>query len=109
MRDADKNIDPKWAWEAYTPSKAAPWNLQRVGHLYRRAAFGATVAELETALKAGPEDAVANLLVGGPNHTGCHLDIPMRNCSLWCDDRPVIVDGDLVIDELRPTGAPLRV
>ncbi len=67
MRDADKNIDPKWAWEAYTPSKAAPWNLQCVGHLYRRAAFGATVAELETALKAGPEDAVANLLIGGPN------------------------------------------
>jgi 2,5-dihydroxypyridine 5,6-dioxygenase len=52
----------------------------------------------------GPND-----LVGGPNHTSCHLDIPMRNCSLWCDDRPVIVDGDVVIDEMRPAHAPVRV
>ena len=26
----------------------------------------------------GPND-----LVGGPNHSSCHLDIPMRNCSLY--------------------------
>jgi len=52
----------------------------------------------------GPND-----LVGGPNHTSCHLDIPMRNCSLWLDDRPVIVDGDVVIDAMRPQGAPLAV
>ena len=31
----------------------------------------------------GPND-----LVGGPNHTSCHLDIPMRGCSLYLDDTP---------------------
>ncbi len=41
--------------------------------------------------------------------SSCHLDIPMRNCSLWCDDRQVIADGEIVIDEMRPTDAPLRV
>ena len=46
-----------------------------------------------------------NELFGGPNHTQCHLDIPMRNCSLFLDDRPVIVDGDIVIDAMRPYGA----
>ena len=43
--------------------------------------------------RPGPND-----LVGGPNHTSCHLDIPMRNCSLFLDDRPVIVDGEVVVD-----------
>jgi 2,5-dihydroxypyridine 5,6-dioxygenase len=50
----------------------------------------------------GPND-----LVGGPNHTSCHLDIPMRNCSLYLDERPVIVDGEVVVDAMRPGGAPV--
>jgi len=44
-----------------------------------------------------------NQQFGGPNATACHLDIPMRNCSLYLDDRPIVVDGDLVIEELRPS------
>jgi len=52
----------------------------------------------------GPND-----IVGGPNHTGCHLDIPMRGCSLFLDDRPVIVDGELVVEEMRPGRTPLAV
>ncbi len=45
-----KTIDPRWAWQRYRPSDEAPWDLKRVGHLYRRAAFGATMDELATAL-----------------------------------------------------------
>jgi 2,5-dihydroxypyridine 5,6-dioxygenase len=41
--------------------------------------------------------------LGGPNDTSCHLDIPMRGCSLFLDDEPVVVDGDIVIDEMRPS------
>ena len=48
----------------------------------------------------GPND-----LVGGPNHTPCHLDIPMRNCSLFLDERPVIVDGEVVVEAMRPATA----
>ncbi|MBX7104347.1 MAG: DUF1800 domain-containing protein [Gemmataceae bacterium] len=61
------NIDPRWAWAAYAPSAAAPWNLQRVGHLYRRAAFGANWAELQAGLSSGPEKTVDALLAGGPD------------------------------------------
>ena len=50
----------------------------------------------------GPND-----LVGGPNHTSCHLDIPMRSCSLFLDDRPMIVDGEVVVEAMRPAGAPV--
>ena len=39
--------------------------------------------------------------LGGPNDTPCHLDIPMRNCSLFLDDTPIVVDGDIVVDAMK--------
>lgn len=39
--------------------------------------------------------------LGGPNDTPCHLDIPMRNCSLFLDDVPIVVDGDIVVDAMK--------
>jgi 2,5-dihydroxypyridine 5,6-dioxygenase len=39
--------------------------------------------------------------LGGPNQTACHIDIPMRNCSLYLDGEPVFVGGDIVIDDLK--------
>jgi uncharacterized protein (DUF1800 family) len=59
-------IDPRWAWEPYEPSEKSPWDLRKAGHLYRRASFGATWADLETALKLGPEKTIDVLLQGGP-------------------------------------------
>jgi 2,5-dihydroxypyridine 5,6-dioxygenase len=52
----------------------------------------------------GPND-----LVGGPNHTSCHLDIPMRGCSLSLDEQPVIVDGEVVAEAMRAAGSALAV
>ncbi len=39
--------------------------------------------------------------LGGTNDTLCHVDIPMRNCSLYLDDQPIVVDGDIVVDEMK--------
>jgi uncharacterized protein (DUF1800 family) len=66
MADATTLPDPIKAWQPYRPNSEAPWNIERVGHLYRRAAFGASDAELETALKDGPEQTIDRLLKGGP-------------------------------------------
>jgi uncharacterized protein (DUF1800 family) len=63
MADA---IDPHWAWEPYQPTDKNPWDVKKVGHLYRRAAFGATSDELDAGVKAGPDKAVDALLAGGP-------------------------------------------
>jgi 2,5-dihydroxypyridine 5,6-dioxygenase len=38
--------------------------------------------------------------LGGPNDTACHLDIPMRNCSLFLDDEPIVLDGNVVSRDL---------
>src|SRR5579875_402272 len=67
MADATaRALDPRWAWQPYRPGKEVPWDIRRVGHLYRRAAFGASYAELEAGLKAGPEALIDQLLKGGP-------------------------------------------
>jgi len=33
---------------------------------------------------------------GGNRHTACHLDIPMRECSVYLDDEPIVLRGKLV-------------
>ena len=63
--NATGKIDPDRAWAAYRPSVDAPWDARRAGHLYRRAAFGATAAELDAAVKDGPIKAIQKLLDGG--------------------------------------------
>jgi uncharacterized protein (DUF1800 family) len=59
-------IDPAWAWQRYRPSDESPWDLRKAGHLYRRAAFGATLAELNEAVETGPDRAINLLLRGRP-------------------------------------------
>ena len=63
--NATGKIDPDRAWAAYRPSVDAPWDARRSGHLYRGAAFGATAAELDAAVKDGPAKAIQKLLDGG--------------------------------------------
>ena len=59
-------LDPAEAWARWEPSASDPWGRKWAGHLYRRAGFGASWAEVEAAVAAGPEAAVARLLEGGP-------------------------------------------
>jgi 2,5-dihydroxypyridine 5,6-dioxygenase len=45
-----------------------------------------------------------NKELGGDNDTPCHIDIPMRNCSVSLDGKPVLIDGEFAVEELRLTG-----
>jgi len=54
--------DPSWAWSPYVPAASRPWDLRRAGHLYRRAASGASWSQLEQALRDGPARTVERLL-----------------------------------------------
>jgi uncharacterized protein (DUF1800 family) len=63
--DKSKTTDPQWAWQPYQPGADMPWDVKRVGHLYRRAAFGATWKELQDGVKAGPQALLARLFKGG--------------------------------------------
>lgn len=39
--------------------------------------------------------------LGGTNYTLCHVDVPIRNCSLVLDGEPIVVDGDIVVEAMR--------
>ncbi len=54
-------------WTPYVPDAKQAWNLARVVHLHRRAAFAGTWAELQRDLKDGPQLAVQRLLDGSAN------------------------------------------
>jgi hypothetical protein len=55
-------VDPEWAWARYEPSDERSWDLCLAGHLYRRAAFGASWKQLQQALAEGPQRTVDKLL-----------------------------------------------
>jgi 2,5-dihydroxypyridine 5,6-dioxygenase len=42
-----------------------------------------------------------NLEVGGTNDTACHLDLPMRECSLWLDGEQILEKGEVVHPAMR--------
>jgi hypothetical protein len=63
-------------WEAYSPDDSRPWDLSRVVHLHRRAAFAGTWDELQRDLKDGPEKAVSR-----PRHNSDDWDLERREDS----------------------------
>ena len=58
----EKLPDTHWAWAEYEPDADHPWNLAQAGHLYRRAAFGASWEQLQQALSDGPQRTIDKLL-----------------------------------------------
>jgi 2,5-dihydroxypyridine 5,6-dioxygenase len=45
-----------------------------------------------------------NTEAGGTRSTPCHMDIPMRNCSLFLDDEPMVLKGDVIPEDQRVEG-----
>jgi hypothetical protein len=60
-------LDPVEAWQPWAPSPQDPWNLKWAGHLYRRAGFGGSPAELNEAVSKGFPATLDLLLKGKPN------------------------------------------
>jgi uncharacterized protein (DUF1800 family) len=54
------------AWQPYQPTAANPWDRKKVGHLYRRAGFGASRAELDEGVNAGFEKTLERVIAGQP-------------------------------------------
>jgi 2,5-dihydroxypyridine 5,6-dioxygenase len=79
------------------------WGLDERAHWHGLTQFGGGMGmELRSfygnvMFSIGP-----NNELGGPNDTPCHLDIPMRGCSLYLDDRLIVDAGELTVPEMRP-------
>lgn len=45
-----------------------------------------------------------NTELGGDNDTACHMDLPLRGCSLTLDGVAIVRDGEIVHPEMRAPG-----
>ncbi|MGH7171990.1 MAG: DUF1800 family protein, partial [Gemmataceae bacterium] len=59
-------LDPAAAWQPWRPSRADPWGRKWAAHLYRRAGFGSSRADLLEAERLGFEGTLDLLLRGRP-------------------------------------------
>ncbi len=59
-------VDPDEAWRPWRPTASDPWGPKWAAHLYRRAAFGPSPAELAEAIRLGPDQALDRLLNAPP-------------------------------------------
>ena len=57
-------------WQPYCPSQQAPWTIERVLHVHRRAGFAATWKEARRDLQEGPDATVSRFLNGNAYLTG---------------------------------------
>lgn len=57
-----RNIDPYTAWQPFVPSAEIPWTDRLAAHLFRRAGFGASFAELEEAANNSPDQIVSEMI-----------------------------------------------
>ena len=97
LRDYMDNFDDK---EAYAVSHVG-WGLQKRARWSALGLYGreATIAMDARAFNGnflfslGP-----NSEAGGTRHTACHIDIPMRNCTVELDGTAVVRNGTVVGD-----------
>jgi uncharacterized protein DUF1800 len=83
-------VNPIEAWKPWQPAEGE-WNRRWIAHLYRRAAFGASVAEIEKAASVGLSKTIEDLMMGEPdaeerlellNETGQYYNEPV-NLRVW--------------------------
>jgi Protein of unknown function (DUF1800) len=85
-------VDPAEAWKPWVPGADEPWGRKQAAHLFRRAAFGATSADLDRALKEGFPKTLERLMTGEPDaaelldlytEIGQHCDDPEKLRVWW--------------------------
>jgi hypothetical protein len=83
-------VNPSEAWKPWQPGDGE-WNRKWIAHLYRRAAFGASVPEIEKAGSAGLAKTIDHWMAGEPdaaerlellNETGQFYNEPV-NLRVW--------------------------
>jgi uncharacterized protein (DUF1800 family) len=74
MTSSANTIDPEWAWQAFSPTADQPWDRAAAAHLFRRAAFGASAAQLDAALEKSPDAVVEELLEGATESSDFRRD-----------------------------------
>eukprot|EP00913_Durusdinium_trenchii_P028475 g26703.t1 len=78
MSEAQKTLErfrPQTAWQSYFPLGTNPWNVAKVMHLFRRAAFGASWETAQAAVDSTPAEVVAGLIRGGDGQDAFEAEV----------------------------------
>jgi 2,5-dihydroxypyridine 5,6-dioxygenase len=76
---------------------AARWyHFEATRHLHHEHVMHALSFYGNVLFSLGP-----NVELGGDNDTACHMDIPLRGCSLTLDNVEIVRDGDIVHPDLK--------
>src|SRR5215475_4923432 len=70
MMNTTRKLESSNPWARYQPTSETPWDLRRVVHLHRRAAFAATWSEIQRDLKDGHKTAIDRILAGKTRSQG---------------------------------------
>jgi hypothetical protein len=90
-------LDPAEAWQPWQPSAADPWGRKWAAHLYRRAAFGPSRADLVEAERLGPDGTLDLLLRGRPGAEAMLESlIDGGRVAAARDERDAFGEGDLI-------------
>ncbi len=83
-------------------NERADWHHMAIADAQRELGMDALSFYGNVLFSTGP-----NTELGGDNDTPCHLDMPLRNCTLTLDDEVIVADGKLVPPELRAPSSAL--
>jgi uncharacterized protein (DUF1800 family) len=86
-------LDPAEVWEPWEPDDKSPWNLKWAGHLYRRAAFGASREELQAAVKLGAKGTFDLLFKGDKQRLEIDAELAEKGADAAGSNDPVDLRG----------------
>jgi hypothetical protein len=94
------------AWLPFEPSDREPFDRRAAAHLYRRAGFGATLAELDEAVKDGPHGTVQRLFSAPANRAEYYAEIGRFAQSVLAGNSPESLSS-WWLHIMRHSSAPL--
>jgi hypothetical protein len=100
-------VDPADAWRPWVPDDCQPFDPKWAGHLFRRAAFGASPDEIGVAVRDGPAKTLDRLFAGDARADRRAAFLADAGEQLARDDDPAAVRGWWVYAVLH-SGHPLR-
>ena len=77
-------------------NEKADWHHMAVADPHKEIGVDALAYYGNVLFSTGP-----NTELGGTNDTPCHVDMPLRNCTLTLDDEVIVENGDIVVPEMR--------
>ena len=96
-------VDPQWAWEAFRPTDANPWNTHKVAHLFRRAGFGLTSTELSNSIASGLSETVHGLVHESGEPEAFQRDMQAMTRSLVASSDPANLSSGWLYRMLKST------